>query len=146
MALRLPLCSAAVLVGLVPACADSGPAADSADGGSAVATGREVQAACDLLAALGHAIIAVEGASTLEEFRAGLDMPMRRYIDAAEETDDVELTALAATAQERYTVYLSASDPLDAREAGADVNVALDRSTRRCAELGATTVFPQVPR
>jgi hypothetical protein len=107
--------------------------------------GRAVQGACDLLADLGEAILVVGDASTLEEFRSILDMPMRRYLDAADETGDVELIDLASTAGERYEVYLSAPDPLDAREAGDDVNIALDRSMRRCLELGATTVFPQQP-
>lgn len=41
-------------------------------------------------------------------------------------------------------MYLT-DDTLDGREAGNDADVALDRSTERCLQLGATSDFPEEP-
>jgi hypothetical protein len=40
-----------------------------------------------------------------------------------------------------FPTYLE-MEGIDAREAGNDANVALDRAGARCAELGAANVFP----
>jgi hypothetical protein len=53
------------------------------------------------------------------------------------------LTAVS-TAAERFEVYLT-DDGIDAREAGNDADVALDRSIERCVELGAPNDFSEEP-
>ena len=39
----------------------------------------------------------------------------------------------------------TAPDDIDAREAGNDADIALDRSIQRCIELGATTELAEEP-
>jgi hypothetical protein len=51
---------------------------------------------------------------------------------------------LLSTAAERFEVHLT-DDGIDAREAGNDADVALDRSIERCVELGAPDDFPEEP-
>lgn len=99
---------------------------------------------CDRLEELGVALLDVVDATTPQEIRDGVDGPLDAFTAAAMSSGDDRLEELADIARERFDVYLDA-EGLDAREAGNDANVALDRAAERCLELGADNDFPQDP-
>ncbi len=121
---------------------DAGSAAPTA-GSDSSAT---VQDTCDRLADLGEAILGAGSAQTPDDVRAAVEEPFQSFVDEADASGDDQLTELAHLAQARFDVYLTSADGLDAREAGNDADIALDRAIQRCLELGATTEFPEEPR
>ena len=127
------------LVGLVAAAATFGVGCGDDDPESV-----DVSAACDHLAAVGEAILDARDASSAEEVAEAVGPAMRDFVTAARDSGDDRLGELASTAAERFEVYLT-DDTLDGREAGNDADVALDRSTERCLQLGATNDFPEQP-
>jgi hypothetical protein len=57
---------------------------------------------------------------------------------------DRRLAELARTYREAFAEYLEGNG-IDAREAGNEADIALDRSAERCMQLGATNSFPTQP-
>ncbi len=100
--------------------------------------------ACDRLEVVGNAILDVRDADSLDEVRESVEPAMDAFVDAAEGSGDEQLEEQATTAAERFDVYLT-GDGIDAREAGNDADIALDRAIERCIEVGATNDFPQEP-
>jgi hypothetical protein len=133
---RLGVVVAAVLVGLAVV------AAGCSDGDDAEST--DVTEACDRLEALGIAILEARSATSADEVRDTVGPVFEDFVDAAQDSGDQTLGDLSSTAAERFEVYLT-DDGIDAREAGNDADVALDRSIERCVELGAPNDFPEEP-
>jgi hypothetical protein len=110
------------------------------DDGEAV----DVTAACDRLEELADAILDAANASSTDEVRAAVQAPLVAFSAAAASSGDERLAELARTADESFTDYL-ADNGIDAREAGNEADIAIDRSAERCAQLGATSSFPTQP-
>ncbi len=100
--------------------------------------------ACDHLEVVGNAILDVRDADSLDEVRESVEPAMDAFVDSAEGSGDEQLEEQATNAAEHFDVYLT-GDGIEAREAGNDADIALDRSIERCVELGATNDFPQEP-
>jgi hypothetical protein len=115
------------------ACGDDG-------GGEAV----DVTAACDRLEELATAIRDVADAVSVDEVRDAVQAPIDAFSTAASSSGDERLAELARTADESFTEYLTGSG-IDAREAGNEADIAVDRSAERCTQLGATNTFPTQP-
>ena len=106
----------------------------------------DVEAACDRLADVADAVLAVRNAQTRAEVRARVEEPYDSFVAAADAAGDNRLAGFAHQARGRFDAYLTATDSLDAREAGDEADIALDRAARRCVQLGATTDFPEEPK
>jgi primase-polymerase (primpol)-like protein len=110
------------------------------DGGEVV----DVAAACDRLEELGNAILGVADANSAAEVRDAVQAPLDAFSAAATSSGDDRLAELARTADESFSEYVDGSG-IDAREAGSEADIALDRSVERCTQLGATNSFPTQP-
>jgi hypothetical protein len=110
------------------------------DGGEAV----DVTAACDRLEALANAILGAADANSAYDVRDAVQAPLNAFTAAAAASGDDRLAELARTADESFDDYL-AGNGIDAREAGNEADIALDRSAERCGQLGATNSFPTQP-
>lgn len=118
----------------------------STAGGSEDSAAGEVDPteACDRLEDLATAILGARGATTAAEVEKRVEDPFDAFRQAAMDSGDPDLAGFAETASDRFEVYLSGQG-IDAREAGNDFDIALDRSMERCVVLGATNDFPQEP-
>lgn len=103
-----------------------------------------VTAACDRLEELANAILDVADANSADEVRDAVQAPLDEFSAAAASSGDQRLAELALTADESLAEYL-AGNGVDAREAGNDADIALDRSAERCTQLGAANSFPTQP-
>jgi hypothetical protein len=101
----------------------------------------DVTKACDRLEELAVAVKSAQLATTPQEVRTAVQGPLTAFVDAAAESGDGPLADFARTYESRLSDYLEA-DGIDAREAGNDADIALDRAGARCAELGASNDFP----
>jgi hypothetical protein len=110
------------------------------DGGEAV----DVTAACDRLEGLANAILGAADANSADDVRDAVQAPLNAFTAAAAASGDDRLAELARTADESFDDYL-AGNGIDAREAGNEADIALDRSAERCGQLGATNSFPTQP-
>jgi hypothetical protein len=104
----------------------------------------DVTEACDRLADLGEALLSVGSATTAQQVKTAIDEPLAAFVTAASDSGDERLTELAATYETSFGSYLE-GEGLDAREAGNEADVALDRAGQRCMELGASNDFLQEP-
>jgi hypothetical protein len=101
----------------------------------------DVTKACDRLEELAVAVKSAQLATTPQEVRTAVQDPLAAFVDAADESGDGPLADFAHTYESRFSDYLE-TEGIDAREAGNDADIALDRSGARCAELGASNDFP----
>jgi hypothetical protein len=113
---------------------------DGDGGGEAV----NVTEACDRLEELADAILDAADASSTGEVRDAVQAPLDAFSAAAASSGDERLADLARTADESFAEYLAANG-IDAREAGNEADIAIDRSAERCTQLGATNSFPTQP-
>jgi hypothetical protein len=104
----------------------------------------DVTAACDRLEELADAILDAANASSADEVRTAVQAPLDAFSAAAASSGDARLAELARTADESFTEYL-VGNGIDAREAGNEADIAIDRSAERCTQLGATNSFPTQP-
>lgn len=108
----------------------------------------DVTAACDQLEDLATAVLEgrdeVRDVESLQEFADAIEEPTARLIEEAEASGDDRLADLAHTYEEGLSIYRT-GDGIDAREAGNNADIAMDRAMLRCTELGATNDFPQEP-
>jgi hypothetical protein len=103
-----------------------------------------VTAACDRLEELAEAILDAADASSPDEVRDAVQAPLDAFSAAAASSGDETLADLARTAEESFANYV-AGNGIDAREAGNEADIAVDRSAERCTQLGATNSFPTQP-
>jgi hypothetical protein len=107
----------------------------------------DATAVCSRLEDLSTAVLEAQtDAETIEEAADVIEGPLARFVEAAEASADDELAELAHAYEEAFSAYRT-GDGLDAREAGNDADIALDRAGARCIELGATNPddLPQEP-
>jgi hypothetical protein len=104
----------------------------------------DATAACDRLDELANAILGVADATSADEVRDAVQAPLDAFSAAATSSGDARLAELARTADASFTEYVDGTG-IDAREAGNDADIALDRSAERCTQLGATNSFPTQP-
>jgi hypothetical protein len=128
--------SAAALVPAAVACGD-----DDGDDGDVEG---DVTDACDALEDLGNSILEAQQSSSVDEIRETVEPSIDSFAEAAESSGDETLDDLADTAQEAFDVYITAGG-IDSREAGNEMDIAIDRAAARCLELGATNDFPEQP-
>ena len=98
--------------------------------------------ACNRLEVLSRAVLSVRSATTSQEVQAAVEKPLSAFVSAADRSGDRGLADLGHTYDSRLSAYLTA-EGINARAAGNDANIALDRAGERCSELGATNNFPQ---
>ena len=101
-----------------------------------------VREACNRLEVLSRAVLSVRSATTSQEVQAAVEKPLSAFVSAADRSGDRGLADLGHTYDSRLSTYLTA-EGINARAAGNDANIALDRAGERCSELGATNNFPQ---
>jgi hypothetical protein len=111
-------------------------------GGDQEETAVDVSEACNRLEDLSRAVLSVRSATTSQEVQVAVEKPLAAFVSAADVSGDKELADLGHTYDSKFSEYLSA-DGVDARAAGNDANIALDRAGQRCSALGATNSFPQ---
>jgi hypothetical protein len=102
----------------------------------------DVTQACDRLEDLAGVVLSVRSATSAQEVQTALDGPLAAFVEAADQSGDGRLAELAHTYDSRFADYLQGSG-IDARQAGNEADIALDRAGARCTELGAANVFPQ---
>lgn len=81
---------------------------------------------------------------TQAEFGHAIDPAVKAFVRAARSSGDDRLSDLGRTYARNLNIYLT-DKTLDAREAGNNADLALDRAAERCTELGFTGEFPQEP-
>ena len=101
----------------------------------------DVTTACDRLEELAVAVQSARVATTPQEVRAAVQQSLAAFVAAADGSGDEPLANFAHTYDSRFSDYLEA-EGIDARAAGNDANIALDRAGARCTELGAPNDFP----
>ena len=101
-----------------------------------------VTEACNRLEVLSRAVLSVRSATTSHEVQTAVEKPLSAFVSAADLSGDRGLADLGHTYDSSFSAYLNA-EGIDARAAGNDANIALDRAGERCSELGATNNFPQ---
>jgi hypothetical protein len=106
--------------------------------------GLSVTEACDRLEELGDAILDAADAGSAAEVRDVVQAPLDAFAATAASSGDGRLAELARTYREAFAEYLEGNG-IDAREAGNEADIALDRSAERCMQLGATNSFPTQP-
>ncbi|MGH9209221.1 MAG: hypothetical protein ACRD2C_00900 [Acidimicrobiales bacterium] len=117
---------------------------DATDGNRGGDDAGAVATACDRVEALGDAILEVPETASVADVEGAVRPALDAFMEAAEESGDDRLAELATTASDAFSIYVT-GDGIDAREAGNDVDIALDRTAERCIELGATNDFPEEP-
>lgn len=111
-------------------------------GGTQSDRATNVTEACNRLEDLSRAVLSVRSATTSQAVRSAVEKPLSAFVGAAERSGDRGLADLGHIYDSRFSAYLD-GEGIDARAAGDDANIALDRAGERCSELGATNNFPQ---
>jgi hypothetical protein len=99
-----------------------------------------VTEACNRLDDLSLALLSVRSARTSQDVQTAIEKPLSAFVNAADLSGDKGLAELGHTYDSRFSAYLNA-EGIDARAAGNDANIALDRAGERCSQLGATNNF-----
>ena len=112
-------------------------------GGTQEDRAANITEACNRLEDLSRAVLSVRSATTAQDVRTAVEKPLSAFVSAADVSGDRGLANLGHIYDSRFSAYVDGGG-IDARAAGNDANIALDRAGERCSELGATNNFPQL--
>ena len=111
---------------------------------SAEPDGERVAAACDELEDLSIVVSELPDGMSLEAIGDALAAPLDEFVEAAADSGDAGLAAIADIYRSAVVAFLDGSGAA-AQRAVDEADAALDLAGARCIRLGATNDFPQEP-